>query len=349
MLTRFLSGSSPIRLACALALGTALSCSSESVEPSGERQAVTLRWEEPGPDSGTPRYEAQGLVLGEKLYIFGGFVQGSGWPVTTEGEVFDLEARTWSPLAPAPLPLTHAGRATDGTYLYLVGGFVGDGPGGSTNRTFRYDPAGDAWQEMPALPEERGAGALVRVGTKLHYFGGAVRPPDENVISSDHAEHWSLDLADPSAGWTTLAPLRHARNHLGGGVARGKIYAVGGQHLHDEQAGNQASVEVYDSERDEWNEVAGLPLPIGHLTSNIVEYEGRLLVISGVTQESTKLATIFSYDPELDTWSELTPLPEQRHSPVSAISGNTLIVAGGSKSTAREIRAQIWLGTLSLD
>jgi N-acetylneuraminic acid mutarotase len=338
-----------VHLACTLGLACTLSCSNESLEPSGQRENVTLQWEAPGPDSSTPRYEAQGLVVGHKLYVFGGFVQGSGWPVTADGEVFDLEARTWAPLGPAPLSLTHAGRATDGTYLYFAGGFVGDGPGGSTNRSFRYDPAGDAWQEVAPLPEERGAGALVHLGTKLHYFGGAVRPPDENTISSDHTDHWALDLTGPSAEWTRLAPLLHARNHLGGGVARGKIYAVGGQHLHDERAGNQASVEVYDSARDEWNEVASLPIPVGHLTSNTLEYEGRLLVISGVTQESTKLATIFSYDPEHDAWSELTPLPEQRHSPISAISENTLVVAGGSKSTAREIRAQTWIGTLSLD
>src|SRR5690349_18152528 len=107
MVTHFRFGSSTVHLACALGLGAVLSCSNESLEPSGQRENVALNWEPAGPDSSTPRYEGQGLFIGQKLYIFGGFVQGGGWPVTTDGEVFDLEARTWAPLGPAPLALTH--------------------------------------------------------------------------------------------------------------------------------------------------------------------------------------------------------------------------------------------------
>ncbi len=309
-------------------------------------QDLTLQWGDSGPDS-TLRYEAQGQVLGRKLYVFGGFVQGDGWPVTTQGEVFDLDTRAWTPLGPAPDALTHAGRATDGRYIYFVGGFVGDGPGGSIDHTWRYDPATDTWHAMAPLPQARGAGGLALVGPKLYYFGGAVRPPDENIIASDHGEHWSLEWANPSATWTPLAPMPTPRNHLGGCAVGGKIYAVGGQNLHDEQAGNLAAVDVYDPARNEWTSAPSLPIPIGHLTSNTLEHRGRLLVVSGITQLSTKLSTVLSLDPALGEWSELTALPEPRHSPVSGIIGDTLVVAGGSLSTAAEIRAQTWLGTLS--
>jgi N-acetylneuraminic acid mutarotase len=286
--------------------------------------------------------------VGHRLYVFGGFVSGSGWPVTTGGEAFDLDTRTWTQLQPAPDKLTHAGRATDGKYIYFAGGFVDDGPGGSIDRTYRYDPTDDTWQAMALLPAPRGAGALVLLDRHLHYFGGAIRPSDENVISSDHGEHWALDSTDPEARWTELAPMPSPRNHLGGCVVNGKIYAIGGQNLADEKAGNLALVDAYDPTTDTWTNVATLPLPIGHLTSNALVYEDRILVVSGITQGSTKLNTVYAYDPTLDAWSELTSLPEPRHSPVSAIIADRLIVAGGSLSTAREIRAQTWLGTLSV-
>ena len=320
-----------------------------TVSPAPASPELALEWGESGPDSGTPRYEAQGLALGGKLYVFGGFVQGSGWPVTTGGEVFDLDTLTWTARSPAPEALTHAARATDGQFIYFAGGFIGDGPGGSTDHTWRYDPVSDSWQAMAPLPEERGAGALALVGTTLHYFGGAVRPPDEDIIASDHGEHWALDSADPTAEWTTLAPMPTPRNHLGGCAVGGIVYAVGGQNLHDEQAGNLANVDAYDPERDEWQSATSLPIPMGHLTSNTLEYRGRVLVISGITQGSTKLKTVFSFDPTLGQWTELESLPEPRHSPVSAIVGDTLIVAGGSLSTSREIRAQTWLGALRLE
>lgn len=321
--------------------------SESSSEPAGPK--LTLVWQDPGPDETTPRYEAQGIAVGRRLYVFGGFVNGTGWPVTTDGEYFDLDTRTWTKLSPAPDKLTHAGRATDGQYIYFAGGFVDDGPGGSIDRTYKYDPATDTWQAMALLPAPRGAGGLVLLGTTLHYFGGAVRPSDENVISSDHGEHWVLDSVDPESRWTEVAAMPNPRNHLGGCAVNGRIYAIGGQNLADEKAGNLALVDVYDPMTDSWTNVASLPLPIGHLTSNALEYQGRILIISGITQGSTKLNTVYAYDPELNTWSELTPLPEPRHSPVSGLIGNTLIVAGGSLSTAREIRAQTWLGTLHLE
>jgi N-acetylneuraminic acid mutarotase len=332
----------------------ALACGAEGPAhptdgPQPAHLELTLTWDPAGPDSATPRYEAQGDVVGRKLYVFGGFVQGDGWPVTTDGEAFDLDTRAWTTLAPAPEKLTHAGRATDGQFLYFAGGFLGDGPGGSTDHTWRYEPASDTWQAMAPLPASRGAGALVLLGAKLHYFGGAVRPPDQDIIASDHGEHWALDWKNASAQWTQLAPLPTPRNHLGGCAVAGKVYAIGGQSLLDEHSGNYATVDAYDPQRDEWTRVASLPLPIGHLTSNTLEYKGRLLVVSGVTQGSTKLATVFAFDPSLGTWSELSALPEPRHSPVSSVIGDTLIVAAGSLSTSREIRAQTWLGTLRLE
>jgi N-acetylneuraminic acid mutarotase len=226
---------------------------------------------------------------------------------------------------------------------------VDDGPGGSIDRTYRYDPQNDTWQAMALLPAPRGAGALVLLGTHLHYFGGAIRPSDENVISSDHDDHWVLDSTDPDAIWSELAPMPNPRNHLGGCVVNEKIYAIGGQNLADEKSSNLALVDAYDPATDTWTSVASLPLPIGHLTSNALVYEGRILVVSGITQGSTKLNTVYAYNPVQNAWSELTPLPEPRHSPVSAIVEDTLIVAGGSLSTAREIRAQTWLGTLSVE
>jgi N-acetylneuraminic acid mutarotase len=326
----------------------ALGCGADKPQVT-EREQVVLTWDAPGPDEATLRYEAQGIAVGQKFYVFGGFFQGTGWPVTAAGEVFDLPSRTWSPIAPAPDALTHAGRAADARFIYVAGGFIGDGPGGSTDHTWKYDTVDDTWTSLPALPAQRGAGVLALLGTRLHYFGGAVKGPVGDTFESDHGEHWVLDVNQLTAGWVLVAPLPNPRNHLGGCAADGKIYAVGGQKLRDENAGNQASVHVYAPDRNEWTEVASLPLPIGHLTSNVVEYHGRVLAISGITTGSTKLATVFSFDPAAGAWTELTSLPEQRHSPVSGIIGNTLLVVGGSRSTSSEIRAQTWLGTLRLE
>jgi len=311
---------------------------SEAGAPSSEPASLT--WEKPGPNAPERRYEAQGLALDGKLYVFGGFLSGTA--AGLEAAVFDLATRTWSTLSPMPETLTHAGRASDGRYLYFAGGFIGDGPGPSVDHVWKYDPELDAWTELPPLPADRGGGALALLDGKLHFFGGAVHLEGEEYFSADYGDHWTLALANPSRGWTALAPLPNPRNHLGGCAVNGRIFAIGGQHLNDETAGDQPSVDIYDPASDRWSPGPDLPLPVGHLTSNTIAYRERVLVVSGVSYDSRSLDTVFELGPELTAWRELTPLPQPRHSPVSDVLGDTLIVTGGS------LKLDTWIGTLSV-
>jgi len=299
----------------------------------------SITWLKPGEDATLPRYEAEGLAVGGKLYVFGGFYNGKT-QATVKSDRYDPKTDSWIPIASLPEKVTHAGQASDGRKIYLVGGFVGDHPGPSSNRFWIYDIALNVWRRGPNLPEARGGGALVLLGRDLHYFGGTIRLPD-GIYKSDYGDHWVFNLDDPKAEWASAAPLPNPRNHIGGCAAGGKIYAVGGQHLGDEISGNQASVHVYDPETDAWTKAADLPIAKGHLAANVLEHNGRVIVISGVAYGSRKLATIDEYDPATDAWTALTPLPEARQSPVSGIIGNRLIVSGGSLSTTT------WIGALT--
>ncbi|MBI3811108.1 MAG: hypothetical protein HY283_02725 [Nitrospirae bacterium] len=296
-------------------------------------------WAKPGANAPIARYEAQGLAVEGKLYVFGGFYNQKT-QATDQSDRYDIKTDTWTPISSLPDKITHAGQATDGRFIYLAGGFVGDHPGASSNRFWKYEIARNAWTEGPPLPAKRGGGALVRLERRLHYFGGTVRLLGGDY-KEDHGDHWIFDLDHPDVGWSTAAPLPNPRNHIGGCAAGGNIYAVGGQHLGDENSGNQRSVDVYDPGHDTWSRAADLPIAKGHLTANVLERDGRIIVISGVTDRSQKLATIDEYDPETDTWTALTSLPEPRQSPVSGIVGDKLIVTGGSLSVTT------WIGALS--
>ncbi len=300
---------------------------------------TSLSWLKPGAAAPTPRYEAEGLAVHGKLYVFGGFFDGKT-QATVRSDRYDPKTDTWTPIASLPEKLTHAGQATDGRVIYLAGGFVGDHPGNSSDRFWIYDIERNTWSRGPSLPEPRGGGALVLLGRELHYFGGTVRLPG-GEYKADHGDHWVFHLDHPEAGWSAAAPLPNPRNHLGGCAAGGKIYAVGGQHLGDELSGNQRSVDVYDPARDDWTKAADLPVAKGHLTANVLERNGHVIVISGLTNGSQKLDTIDDYDPGTDAWTALTPLPQPRQSPVSGIVGDQLIVTGGSLSITT------WIGALT--
>lgn len=304
---------------------------------------TSLVWDPNGANAAQPLFEAQGLALQGKLYVFGGFYNNA-IQTTLQAHAYDPTLNSWTQLSDVPVKLTHAGEASDGGIVYLAGGFVGDHPGGSTNQVWKYDTTSDSWSSGPPLPADRGGGALVCLDRKLHYFGGGVRQPG-GVITQDFGDHWELDLAQTNPAWTSLAPMPNPRNHMGGCSLNGKIYAIGGQHLANE-GDNQISVDVYDPVADAWSSAASLPQPRGHITANVVTRNGRILVMAGITNTSVKLASVIEYDPVTNIWCERTPLPGPRQSPVSGIVGSQLIVSGGLDSGG-SLQVQTWIGTLS--
>ncbi|MBB5374990.1 N-acetylneuraminic acid mutarotase [Deinococcus metalli] len=294
-------------------------------------------------------YEAQGGAVGGRLYVLGGFytnLNGRTPAATTGAWVYDPPGAVWSSLKAIPDAVTHAGTATDGPYLYVAGGFLGNHPGPTTNHVWRYDTRTDAWTALPPLPVAVGAGALVRVERTLHFFGGVLRDSNGSYVR-DSADHWTLDLDRPAA-WQPDTPLPNPRNHLGGIALGGLMYAVGGQHLGNEATDNVTDVHAYDPATRTWTAVRSLPIPLGHIAASTVAWRGRIVVVGGVTTSSAgavegkESATVYAYDPVTDAWSSLTALPDVRQSPVADIIGDALYVTTGA--TASGPTATTWIG-----
>jgi N-acetylneuraminic acid mutarotase len=295
--------------------------------------ATQIAWQPPGRTLATVETsESQGLAFNGRLWVFGGFVKPN-LAATLTAASYDPATNLWTTLAPMPEKITHAGTAVVGQNIYLAGGFVGDNPNnGSTDHVWRYDTVANTWTAAPSLPALRGAGALVALDGKLHFFGGAWKMGATFV--AEYGDHWVLDPSDPAGTWKPLAPMPNPRNHLGGVAVGGRIYALGGQHLGDEFTSDVSEVDAYDPVTDSWTQVASLAEPRGHLGPCSFERNGRIIVVSGVTMGSTSttktlLADIDEYDPTTNRWTSLTPLPDSREAPVAGAVGNTLVVVNG--------------------
>ncbi len=291
-----------------------------------------VTWTETVP-SPVALYEAQGLAAGGLLYVFGGFYneQPQASLITL---AFDPVKERWHNLAPLPEKVTHAGQARFGNKIYLAGGFVGDHPGPDTDHVWIYDIPTDSWAAGPALPEKIGGGALVNLAGRLHFFGGTHREGDTYL--EDSAAHWVLGVAAGSTIWTEAAALPNPRNHIAGAALGGKIYAVGGQRLGDENSGNRRYVNVYDPAEDSWDRVANLPQPLGHISAGAFAYAGRLVVVMGTTQKRiktsqgrTQTSEVIAYDPATDSWEKLREMPEARASTVAGIIDGNIVLATG--------------------
>jgi hypothetical protein len=283
--------------------------------------------------------EAHGALVGGKLYTFGGFDWfKSCCTPTRHAFVYDPATNRWSQLADMPEGVSHAGTTTDGTDIYWAGGFVEDAPRTfqifGTVHVWRYRVASNTYEAMPPLPDARGAGALEYLDGKLHFYGG-----ESLGQGYDTPEHWVLDLAGGGTTWTPAAPLPRARNHLGSTVMGGKIYAIGGQHGHDEGLVDVPDVDVYDPGTDAWTRLADMPHARGHIAEATFVFGGRIVVLGGEISNGVYTDEAAAYDPLTDRWVELTPLPVKRHS------GIARPMLGGFVYTTGEWSAETLLGT----
>src|SRR5438477_638043 len=200
------------------------------------------------------RFEAVGGAAAGKLYQSSGYYTlGTHILATAECDAYDPITNTWQRLADVPQPISHCGQVADednpnDPVFWLAGGFLGDHPGPSTTEVWKYDINNNTWSAGPPLPDQRGGGALVKLGRELHYFGGVIR--QNGVYIQDFGTHWAFNL-DTDTAWRTtttdghiLAPMPNPRNHTGGTVLNGKIYAIGGQHLGNQNT-PQSEVDVY--------------------------------------------------------------------------------------------------------
>ncbi|MBA3470763.1 MAG: hypothetical protein H0T53_14090, partial [Herpetosiphonaceae bacterium] len=275
------------------------------------------------------RFEAQGAVVNNKLYVIGGFYN-SQIQATKSVDVYDLDSNTWQRIADIPEAITHAPVVVDGSTIYVLGGYVGDNPGGSTNHVWKLNTSTNTWSAGPNLPAGRGGAGAAMVGRKIYFYGGATRTAGQ-FNDTDRADHYVLNL--DTGVWTTAAALPNPRNHLGGVALNGKVYALGGQHNRDEKSGNQTQVDVYDPASNTWSRAADLPHGRGHITSSVFTVNGRIMLVGGTLNGGDNgLASddVLLYDPASNVWLDLPPIPGIRKTPVASISGNTLVVSTGA-------------------
>jgi len=165
------------------------------------------------PHLNRPRAAGAAAVVGNNLVVMGG--QAGGQLVTTT-EVFDGTA--WRDVAAIPTPRDHLAAATDGQFVYAVGGRALSADH-NTAAFERYDLTSDSWQKMPDLPTARGGLGAVVVGRRLVAIGG-----ESPTGVFDTVESYDLDLG----AWVTLPPIKFARHGLAVVDAGTSIYAMGG-------------------------------------------------------------------------------------------------------------------------
>ncbi len=278
------------------------------------------------------REEAQSLVYNGKLYQLGGY--DGNFQASHRVDVYDPATNRWSRKRDMPYNITHAAVAADpdGRSFWFVGGFLGSfqqnggasqGPP-ATGRVYKYDAATDSWSTQRSLPQAQAGGGAGIIDRKLYFFGGA-----DKSRTFDRSEGYMLDLDDLSSGWQRIADTPNPRNHLGGIVAGGKIYAIGGQYLLEDEGVATNRVHRYDPATNTWTQVASMPLALSHYNASTVLFDRYIITVGGENPHNVAQPYVFAYDTVLDRWARLTNLPNPRRAGVAGLIGTKLIQSTG--------------------
>jgi hypothetical protein len=261
----------------------------------------------------TERTEVTAAVLGQDIYVVGGYRRDGGTVPTVE--IYDTRAQRWRQGPALPLAVNHAMSATVDGEVHVFGGYSSDGKPSAS--AFRLD--GGAWRRVPDLPSGRAAGTAVAIGGTV-YLAGGVGPQGlaSSMLVYDAAgQRWSLGPGPPTP-----------REHLGGAGSAGKLSTVGGRVA---GRGDLGAVEVFDPATSRWTALAPLRTPRGGLGATATA--GGLVVAAGgepSANRTTTFAEADAFDVRVGTWRSLPPMPTPRHGlGVAAVGDVVYTLAGG--------------------
>ena len=247
-----------------------------------------------------------------------------GFEVSSSGLATDLQHTSgrWQRGAASALPvgLANVAAATLGGKVYVLGGTA------RAERTpFVYDPAADAWQRGPRMPE--GFPPVVSPAVVAHR--GALLVIGGLIAGSASATAKVIALDPATGAWSSLAPLPMP---LGAAVAQAigeDLYVAGGL----DGTASHAELWVMRAGSDAWSPAAAMSSARHGAASAVIG--GHLFVFGGTREGGAALALAEVYDPVTNEWSALAPLPAPlSFAGATAGHGRAVVLAGDTGSAA---------------
>ncbi len=282
-------------------------------------------------DMPEPTTHRNPVLVGDTVWMVGGFVGNDPGPATTHVWKYDLRGDRWTPGPPLPEPRGGGALYEVGGRLHYIGGY---GPNRNTSMaehwTLDVRAQGAGWRPAPALPRPRGHFGSAVLGGALYVVGGSVRH-DPVQVDVD----W-VDRFDPVAGsWSRATPLPGPLSHIEPStfVHRGHIIASAGRNNTAPERG-QDLILSYDPASDRWTPIGRLPArrvaPLG-LASGDTLYFG---VGAEATYQTTD-ATLWAHS-LVDPWLRLADMPVAMGEVTATADGDRLLVLGDASAvTAR--------------
>jgi non-specific serine/threonine protein kinase len=268
------------------------------------------------------RAAAAAAVVGDKIVVVGGEADGKLVPET---EVYDGEG--WRDVDEITTRREHLGAASDGHYLYAIGGRKG-GPDKNLGTLERYDPESDSWKTLEPMPTAIGGVGAAYIGGRLIAVGGeSPEGPSDAVQAYDiKKKTWSSELPK----------LLNARHGVAVTVLGDSLYAIGGA-AEKGHFGSSKTAAVLDlsgaqaaaptTPDVEWDPIRDARIRRQYAAATAEG--GRVWLLGGLLDHDTASAKTARYDPAVDTWTMGPQLPRPMHHHVAVTYRDKAVVMGG--------------------
>jgi DNA-binding CsgD family transcriptional regulator/N-acetylneuraminic acid mutarotase len=212
--------------------------------------------------------DAGTAVLFGEIYVVGGRL-ANGQP-TNVVEAYSPAQNGWRLIAPLPQPVSSGLALTDGSSLYLFGGWDGEN---YLETVFVYDPGTDSWRPLRPMSQPRAFAAGDSVMGRLYVVGGF-----DGTAELDICQY--LDPNETEADpWFDCPPLLQPRAGAAAAVLLNRLYIIGGGY----NGGAITYSEMFDPSSNRWQVVNTPALENASSWSNlgVATVESRLYALGG--------------------------------------------------------------------
>ena len=247
---------------------------------------------------------------GGNVYSFGGIANNVA---VANAYKYTPATNTWTPIASLPAPRGWFSAASDGTYIYLLGGV--DQNFTTTATLWRYDPISNTYNT--SLPS-------YTIPTYFHaaaYLNGKIYRIAGRAIGTDfHVEVYNI----ATNTWSMAANYPFANHSLMAAALGGFIYAGGGNASPDK-------TYRYDPGTNTWDDAAIADLPAGRSAAASGTYNGRWLLAGGDVNFAISTSAI-AWDPATNTWNNLPDTVQARDYLAGATTGQSFYAVAGNSA-----------------
>lgn len=265
-----------------------------------------------------PRAAGAATVVDDHIVVVGGQAHNV---LIADTDVYYGPDEGWRDGADLPTPREKLAAASDGRYVYAVGGR--ELTSASNRRSMeRYDPMADEWVEMARMPTARGSIDGDVVDGRLVIVGGET---PTGVLSRVEA----YDIASDT--WSAFPPLSVPRHGPGVATIGSVIFALHGAEGPSYTA-SSAVVEALQVpprplQPTAWRRAKDALMARQQVA--VAEVGGVIWVAGGLQSSNVATSAVHGFDPAAGQWREAEDLPLRLHHAMAVNYRGELVVLGG--------------------